>query len=87
MLSSVNCAEEIRHADNARRLQHALNWPVSADIKVYANENWIRNSLITTQDVSHVDCIYGKPIPIFKSHIQDLKVFCGTHLLGMGGNG
>ena len=60
-------AEEMRAADKARRLQHVLDWPISADMKMYMNNRWITNCPLTSLDYSRADSVYGKAVPIIKS--------------------
>ena len=57
---------EIKGADGARILQQLLGWPSTQKLKEAIQKNQIRNCLITTDDISRAEAIYGPQIPIIQ---------------------
>ena len=57
---------EIKGADESGILQQLVGWPSTQTLKIFIQENQIRNFLITTNVIGRAEAIYGSQITIIQ---------------------
>ena len=64
--------DEIKGAEEARRIQQLIGWPSTTTFKRIVALNMLRNCPITVDDIVRAEAIYGTPTPLCKGKMTRL---------------
>jgi hypothetical protein len=62
-------ADEIKGADNARKLQQEIGWPSIGAYKNIIKNNLVNNAEVTINNINRAELIYGPATPILQGRM------------------